>query len=202
MRNWTRHDQYVTKLYSDVYEQPEDAGHTVLAQRVIDHWMSRLTTCQSVLDVGCGTGFCQPMFNKWEISYEGIALGEDVVTAQSLGRNVKRMDFSFLEYPDNSFDMIFSRHSLEHSPMPLLTLMEWARVSQNWLGIVLPAPEWYTFKGRNHYSVMYLEQAKNMLDVAGWNVIWDEVDHMAPDPSHNSEDKKPHEYWIMCEKKR
>lgn len=201
MRDYTHIDGYINKLYGDIYPQPQDAGHTALATKVINHWMSKLTTCHSVLDVGCGEGFCQPMFEKWEVAYTGIAMGDDVLNAQNKGRNVSRMDFSFLDYPDNSFDLIFSRHSLEHSPMPLLTLMEWARVSSSWLGLVLPAPEWYTYKGLNHYSVMEHEQIENLLDVAGWNVIWKDVDSLL----FNVKDEnsmRPHEYWLMCERKR
>lgn len=200
MRDWTHHDQYVTKLYSDIYPQPEDSGHTELARKVIDHWMSKMTTCHSVLDVGCGTGFCEVMFGKWDVQYEGVCLGDDFIEATNHGRNVKKMDFNFLDYPDNSFDMIFSRHSLEHSPMPLLTLMEWERVAMNWLGLVVPAPEWYTYSGKNHYHVMNMEQIKNLLKVAGWNVMWEEIDHRVFNVENN--ESRPHEYWIMSEKKR
>jgi SAM-dependent methyltransferase len=200
MRDWTRHDQYVNKLYDDIYPQPEDGGHTKFAQQVIDRWMSKMTTCHSVLDVGCGTGFCQDIFEKWGVQYEGVCLGEDYLEAIDQKRNVKRMDFSFLDYPDNSFDMIFSRHSLEHSPMPLLTLMEWRRVGINWLGLVLPTPDWYTVRGRNHYSVMYLDQIKHLLDTAGWNLLWEHTDNQVWDK--DSGEIRPHEFQLMCEKKR
>jgi len=200
MRDYKYIDSYINKLYGDIYEQPEDTGHTHLARKVIDHWMSKMTTCHSVLDVGCGQGMCQAMFENWHVKYEGIALGEDVIKAQALGRNVHKMDFSFLDYPDDFVDLIFSRHSLEHSPMPLLTLMEWARVSKNWLGLVLPAPEWYTYTGLNHYSVMNMEQVKQMLKVAGWNVMWEDIHYEVFNSDENL--VKPNEYWIMCEKKR
>ena len=52
MRNWEHHDRYINKLYGDIYPQPEDEGHTTLAKKVIDTWMSRMTTCHSVLDNG------------------------------------------------------------------------------------------------------------------------------------------------------
>lgn len=198
MRDFKHIDGYLNKLYSQIYAQPEDSGHTNLAQRVIDHWMSRMTTCHSVLDCGAGQGFCQAMFERWGLIYEGVALGEDVIIAQERERSVKRMDFSFLEYPDNSFDLIFARHALEHSPMPLITLMEWARVAKNWLGIILPAPEWYTYRGQNHYSVMNMEQIKNILDVAGWNVMWEEIIEL---PNGDGV-MIPNEYWLMSEKKR
>lgn len=202
MRDFSHLDQYINKLYRDIYPQPEDSGHTRFAQKVIDFWMSRMTTCHSVLDVGAGTGFCQPMFERWGMNYWGVALGEDVVVAQDLKRNVKKMDFSFLEYEDGFVDLIFARHSLEHSPMPLLTLMEWHRVSRNWLGIVLPAPEWYTYTGLNHYSVMNLDQIKNLLNVSGWNVMWEDVKSMPFNKDKPDEDIRPHEYWLMSEKKR
>ena len=198
MRDYKHIDSYINKLYADIYPQPPDDGHTALATKAINHWMSRMTSCHSVLDVGCGQGFCQYAFERHNIVYEGVAIGEDVDIAQASGHNVKKMDFSFLDYPDNSFDLIFSRHSLEHSPMPLLTLMEWARVSTNWLGLVLPAPEWYTYKGKNHYSVMSMEQIKVMLDVAGWNLMWEDIDEL---PNGNGV-VMPHEYWLMSEKKR
>ncbi len=201
MRNYENIDGYINKLYGEIYPQPPDDGHTTLAQSVIDHWGSKMTTCHSVLDVGAGQGFCQPMFERWEMKYEGIALGEDVIIAQELGRNVKRMDFSFLGYSDNSFDLIFARHSLEHSPMPLLTLMEWTRVAKNWLGIILPAPEWYTFIGQNHYSVMNHAQIENLLDVAGWRILWNEVKSL-PFDKDKPDQLMPNEYWIMSEKKR
>lgn len=201
MRDYKHLDRYLTSLYGDIYPQPEDVGHTGLSKKVIDYWMSRMTSCHSVLDAGCGTGFCQPMFENWGIEYQGVAMGEDVIVAQEQGRKVKKMDFSFLDFEDDSFDLLFARHALEHSPFPLLTLMEWNRVARNWLGIVLPAPEWYTYRGLNHYSVMNHEQIENLLDRAGWHIIWKDVDYLAPDKDH-PENTKPHEYWYMCEKKR
>lgn len=204
MRNYTNIDKYLDHLLADVYPQPQDSGHTELAQEVIDLWMSRLPDVHSVLDVGCGEGFCQPMFERWQAKYTGVALGQDVVMALGQDRNVLRMDFNFLEFYDKSFDLVFSRHSLEHSPMPILTLMEWSRVSKGFLGVVLPAPEHYTFEGLNHYSVMSVPQFYAIAERANWHPIWTdikEVAHPAPtvqDPA--AVRREPTEYWIFCEK--
>ena len=198
MRDYKNIDRYLNELLSDIYAQPEDTGHTSLAQRVIDKWMSGLTSCHHVLDVGCGTGFCQPMFEAWNVAYGGVCLGKDFLAARELGRTVRKMDFHFLEYDDNSVDLIFSRHSLEHSPMPLLALMEWRRVSRQWLGLILPAPEHYTYKGLNHYSVMNEEQIMNLLARAGWKPIWKDKEYV--DLNVDAERLVPQEYWIMCEK--
>lgn len=204
MRNYDNIDKYLDILAGDLYPQPPDPGHTQLAQEVIDLWCSRVASLRTVLDVGAGQGFCQPMFEKWGIKYTGVALGPDVIPAQNAGYNVERMDFSFLDYPDKFFDMVFSRHSLEHSPMPILTLMEWARVSVNYLGVILPAPEHYTYEGQNHYSVMSVPQFLAVAQRANWRPIWTDVksvafsDPLPEDPAHVR--TEPAEYWIFCEK--
>lgn len=198
MRNYQHIDRYLTTLASDIYPQPEgDDEHPVLAKQVITQWMSLMTSCTSVLDLGCGEAFAQPLFEWWNVAYEGVCLGQDFVVAKEKGRNVKKMDFHFLEYEDKSFDLLFARHSLEHSPMPLLALMEWERVSRYWLGIILPAHEWYTFTGVNHYSVLTREQIANLLDRAGWKILWDDIHYR----EKQSVGLIPHEYRIMCEKK-
>lgn len=194
MRDYTHIDRYINELLQDVYPQPEDPGHTSMAQSIIDRWMSGLPECKSVLDVGAGQGFCQPMFERWNVEYTGVALGADVIEAERLGRNVKRMDFSFLDFDDNSFDLVFSRHSAEHSFSPLLSLMEWHRVSKTWLGLVVPAPEHFGYGGRNHNYVLNLEQWGNVLERAGWRPIWHNHTPRSP------ENDVPMEYCIFSEK--
>ena len=194
-RDYTHIEQYLTDLLGDIYEQPEDEGHTLLAKEVITLWANRLTGCKNVLDVGCGTGFCEPMFEEYGIEYTGVCLGNDLELAKQSNRNVKKMDFSFLDFADNSFDLVWSRHSLEHSPMPILTLMEWHRVARNWLGLVIPAAEHWKYNGVNHYSVMTLPQALAILPRAGWNVMWNDIKYW-PDGV------TPNEYWVFAEKVR
>jgi SAM-dependent methyltransferase len=194
MRDYKNVDKHITALIGDIYPQPPDEGHKALANKTIDRWMSSLTGNLSILDVGAGQGFCQPMFERWGVKYTGVALGEDVVAAQKAGYNVKKMDFNFLEYEDDSFDMIFSRHSLEHSWSPLISLMEWYRVSRSWLGIVVPAPEHFTYAGRNHYYVFNRPQYDNLLQQAGWNMIWEHTE--------SNERGIAMEYQLFCEKKK
>ncbi len=194
MRNYTQIDKYITQLVGDIYPQPFDVGHAALANTTIDRWMSGLPDCHSVLDVGAGQGFCQVMFEKWGVKYEGVALGEDVIAAQKAGSNIKRMDYNFLEYEANSFDMIFSRHSLEHSWSPILSLMEWHRVATNWLGLVVPAPDHYTYAGRNHYFVFNRPQLDNLLQQTGWNVVWEHTER--------NDRGIAEEFQLFCEKNK
>lgn len=195
MRNYNHIDRYLNKLVDDIYEQPEDTGHTSATQKLVDEWISRLVGVETVLDVGCGTGFLQGMIP--DKKYLGVCLGNDYKVALDAGRNVIQADYSFLDFEDNSFDLVVSRHSLEHSPMPLLTLMEWHRVAKTFLCLVVPATEWYGYGGLNHYYVLERGQWEVLIRRSGWEIIWDKVIQM-PDA-----DKRPktNEYWYMCQKR-
>lgn len=185
MRDYSNFDKNLQSLISDIYEQPEDEGHTALAQKFV-RWMM-VPNCDSVLDVGCGTGFCQLPLEIKKLKYTGICLGRDYQIAKGAGKNVLDMDFNFMDFPDDSFDLIFSRHSLEHSPFPLLTLMEWHRVGSKMLALVMPNPDNYTFVGRNHYSVSNPHQIVWWLRRAGWKLTQARFFKA--------------EYWFVCEKK-
>lgn len=185
-RDYSNFDRYYNELISDIYAQPPDDKHTDAIKAIVLNWINILKI-DSVLDVGCGEGIAQD-FLRDGIQYEGIAIGADVIKAQAKGRNVVGRDFNFLEdYGDDTWNLILARHALEHSPFPLLTLMEWHRVSSKWLCVVLPNPEHYTFTGRNHYSVMEAHQAGWILRRAGWKLKKFFM---------NTE-----EIWFLCEKK-
>lgn len=181
---------YLNILMEDDYGQEPDFGHTAMIKEVMDKWIANMTTCKTVLDVGCGSqSIASNFFVEYGMDYTGIALAKDYNKAKAAGKNVFEMDMSFLSFPDRSFDLIFARHVLEHSPMPLLTLMEWHRVSGQWLCVILPNPEAYSWIGLQHYSVLHPNQAEFLLDRAGWHIIWTDFSNTT-------------ELRYMCEKKR
>lgn len=186
MREYKHIDTYLSILLNDIYPQPADSNHALWTKEVIDNWVTKLHECKSVLDVGCGVGYAQAMFGSLSIPYTGVCLGKDYLVAKLRKRNVYNYDFNFLPFEDGSFDLVFSRHSLEHSPMPLLSLMEWRRVAKQWLCLILPDPAYWGWAGQNHYSVMNDVQARYLIARAGWKVIWFE--------------QKQNELHYMCEK--
>lgn len=110
MRDYSLIDQYLDRLYQDIYPQPQDDGHSSLAVESINQFRSLAPDAHSVLDLGCGEGFCQDFFTG--MYYAGVCLGRDYDVAKSKGRNVMNMDFSFLSFfDDKSFDILYSRHS-------------------------------------------------------------------------------------------
>jgi SAM-dependent methyltransferase len=177
MRNYFHWDHYLMELEKDTYYQPQKGDdHLVWATNVIDQWVAPLGVAD-VLDVGCGVGFCQPIFEKYGIVYEGITTdSRDLVDGKNAGRNIWGEDFNFIHANGDHYDLVFSRHSLEHSPAPLLTLMEWHRVAKKHLILVVPNPGYWGWAGRNHYAVAPLEQIKFWLDRAGWAFVKEHID--------------------------
>ena len=188
-RNFFHINHYLNRLLVDDYGQEPDDGHTQMMAEVFDKWIINMTSCTSVLDIGCGAiAVAEPFFKARGIEYTGIALAKDAVKANALGKNVTIMDMSFLEFGEKRFDMVWARHSLEHSPMPLLTLMEFERVAKYWLCLILPKPDHFGRVGLNHYSVLYEDQWLFLADRAGWRPMWEDHSH-------------PQEYRFMMEKK-
>jgi len=114
------------------------------------------------------------------------------------GHAVQKMDQSFLDFPDESFDFIWARHVIEHSIFPYFTLTEFARVlaTGGMLYLEVPAPETscHHETNPNHYSVLGSGAWTSLLERAGFAI---------------SEDVKfafttgmgPDEYWgFICTK--
>lgn len=182
MRDFARLDGFLNRLQQDVYSQPADIGHTAWAAHAVDQLCSIPQGLHTVLDLGCGQGFLAPVFTARGMAWTGVALGEDAQVARAANLPVYDLDYSFLPWGDGSFDLIFARHALEHSPMPLVTLMEWRRVvtANGYLALIAPAPAWWGVRGRNHYAVLYKSQLKWLLERTGWRVV-----HDADFTSHN-----------------
>ncbi|NGX44882.1 MAG: hypothetical protein K940chlam2_00022 [Chlamydiae bacterium] len=172
MRDYARFDKYLDRLLQDVYAQPPDEGHTAWATQAVTTLGSIVQNCNTVLDIGCGQGFMKPIFEKMGYEWTGVTVGEDFAMCQSLKiENVHNADMTFLPFEDNSFDLVFSRHVLEHSPFPAITLMEWRRVCKGWLILIAPTPNFWTIRGKNHYSVLPKENLIWLLERSGWGVL-------------------------------
>ncbi len=197
MRDYSHIDDYLSFLLADVYPQPPDDGHTAWAIENISELMKNAGSFDEVLDVGCGQGFCQEIFESYGKTYQGVAIGRDVAVAKAEGKKVEDHDFSFLPYADGSFDFIYARHALEHSPMPLLTLMEWSRVSSKYIALVLPAVEHWGYGGLNHYFVLKPEQWKVLFNVVGLEVKYEYIKKQV---MTNEQRELEIELWYLLEK--
>lgn len=168
MRDYSNFEKYLNQLGGDIYPQPPDPQHTAWAKYAIDTISPR---AGSVLDVGCGVGFCGNLFKDiGVVDWTGVTLSQEDIK-NSVCEPIHKMDASFLAFEDQSFDMIFARHILEHSPMPLLTLMEWHRVSRQYLLLILPDPDFWGDHGTNHYYVLPRNNWLSLIEHSRWSVL-------------------------------
>jgi SAM-dependent methyltransferase len=84
-----------------------------------------------LLDAGCRDGGFHSFLAKKlsHVKYQGIDLiAHHVEYGKKQGRNCTAMDYCELKYPDATFDVVFSHHSLEHVWSPEQACRETLRV--------------------------------------------------------------------------
>jgi len=201
-----------------IYDEGTSPMHETLTKQVIDQYVLPLNIPKNgkILDLGCGPGyFLNYMREQGYTDLTGVTLSpEDVKICEANGHTIKKYDMSFLPqkdgYYDESVDFIFLRHSLEHSPYPIFTLMEYNRVLKQGskMYIEVPAPdcerkhEW----NLNHYSILGTEQLAALLVRTGFNIdkfetLDFDVEFAEPNPE-NLKNAKEKFYCIVVTKQR
>lgn len=90
---------------------------------------------KTTLSVGCGSGA--------ELDYlPGEFIHGLDINPINESDSVKIGDMHDLPYEDDSFDLVYSRDSFEHSIAPIVALDEMARVSKRYVVIILPEDLW------------------------------------------------------------
>lgn len=144
---------------AEIYPEPEGL-HAAEITRVMAERLLTLPQARPgarVLDIGCGKGMALELFTAAGLTATGITLGPDAQVCRDKGLDVIEMDFSFLDLPEASYDVVWCRHALEHSLFPLFTLAEIRRVLKpgGLLYLEVPAPDTACRHetNPNHYSV-------------------------------------------------
>ena len=173
-------ESFLERTNSEVYSEPDSHMH----KNMIDHVIRDLVKNQlgsdkdiKILDIGCGQGYAMMKLRENGFTdLTGITLSEeDVEATLDRGFQCEEMDQSFMSFEDNSFDFLVSRHCLEHSPFPYLTLIEYLRVCKpkGKIYIEMPAPENHrTLEAiPNHYSLMGSTMWESLMDRSGWKIL-------------------------------
>jgi SAM-dependent methyltransferase len=171
--DFQRLSSFLQRLRGDVYEEPLEEPHRGITLTAMQTLRERgaLAAGMRVLDIGCGQGFALELFAEAGADPLGITLGADYRVCVEKGLPVREMDLSFLDFADAEFDLIWCRHSLEHSVFPLFTLSEMSRVirSGGALYVEVPAPDMTAQHERNpnHYSVLGRAMWLSLFEKAG-----------------------------------
>ncbi len=68
-----------------------------------------------ILEIGCGRGFLTQQVQQIAPATEGIDLNAEAI-ANAVTTGLLTMDARRLDYPDATFDLIYSFHAIEHIP--------------------------------------------------------------------------------------
>ena len=156
MIEYTRFRAHLEELKKTVYEEPKIAYHEQLIDSAFDTFI-KTGSFTNVLDVGFGTGYSLEKFKKLGITPTGITLdANELQRALLLKYDVHLMDMAFLDFEDKTFDLVWCRHTLEHSVMPMIALMEFKRVLKDggYLYVEVPQDESVHTDNPNHYSML------------------------------------------------
>lgn len=118
-----------------------------------------------MLDVGCRDSYHKKHFKKLGLSWKGIDLKPDT-------QEVDVGDMNKLPYDNESFDLIFCCHSLEHNETPIQALREMHRVLKpnGWIFISMPSPckQQIIDGDDDHISVLTPDQLLKLLKYTGF----------------------------------
>ena len=108
------------------------------AENSAAYLLPRLAAGQSLLDVGCGPGtitadlaerVAPGTVTAVEITAEALALAQEEIASRGIG-NVRFAvaDVHALDFPDDTFDVVYAHQVLQHVADPVLALKEMRRV--------------------------------------------------------------------------
>jgi SAM-dependent methyltransferase len=151
------HEFIQERIREDIYPEPPSPLHQQISAQMIDRLNQLVPLAdKKILDCGCGQGVALEIFKKLGGKPIGTTFGEDLEVCKRNGFEVYAMDQSFLEFPQESFDVIWCRHALEHSLFPLYTLRRFYETlkKDGILYVEVPAPDTSARHetNRNHYS--------------------------------------------------
>lgn len=163
--NYSNFENHLQELRKQIYNEPHSYWHTKAAEEALTEYCKDLKFT-NVLELGCGTAPCLDLMKKWGKETLGITLGNEIVNHEVL-----REDIHFTSIPSQSFDMIIARHILEHSPMPLILLMEMRRIARKYAYVALPVPDPRSIQHPNHYSVFEKINWEYLFYLSKWRVL-------------------------------
>lgn len=174
-----RLEWFFSRVHSETYPEGTSEMHEYITESMFRTIASQLMLSGNtkILDIGCGPATAQKVFNEFGCDALGITVNdEDIAACQEKGYPVQKMDMSFLEFPDATFDFLWARHVLEHSVMPYFTLLEFTRVLKDngFIYIEVPAPETFAHHetNPNHYAVFSSGVWKSLFIKSGLDVYY------------------------------
>jgi len=169
---------YYEYILGQVYDEGKSPFHKQVTEDVVKKFVDPLDLPLDayILDLGCGPGFfLNEMKTRGYTNSLGVTLSpDDYDLCIANGHQARKSDINFLEELDESVDLIFCRHAIEHSPFPYITLLEYNRVLKphGKMYIEVPAPDSERIheNNKNHYSILGDAMWSSLLVRSGFDV--------------------------------
>ena len=171
---------YYDHALATIKDEGSDPVVSEVTKKVIDSFIVplELDKDSKILDIGSGVGYFSDHMKQ--LGYTDITsttlTNGDAKALEQKGHQYIKTDINFIKQPDASYDFIFCRHALEHSPFPYFALLEYNRLlkESGTLYVEMPRPD--GTKGvetyPEHYSVMGEIQLQSLVDRAGFDIEW------------------------------
>jgi len=133
-----------------VRTQPIDENHKRLSRDVIAEFEPMIDG-KTVLDIGCGQGVAKVLWESLGYEWAGVTMSkEDCRVLSANGWRYYKADMHDVRLC--SYDILYARHVLEHSPYPVIALKAWMQVAPVMI-VVVPAPTEQAYKHIGHLSL-------------------------------------------------
>jgi len=164
-RNFTQIDRSLDALAADVYNEIPTEHHTAASCKTAQTLLTGLQITDA-LELGCGSAPTLDWLKARGVKTLGVSLG-----SEPCDHALVHADMHFSGLPTSSADLVIARHTLEHSPMPLLMLFEMARLSRRYALVVVPCDEQIWIDWPNHYSVLSKPMWRKLFTRARFRVV-------------------------------
>jgi len=151
-----------------------------LTAQIIENFIKpiKLKKTAKILDIGSGVGyFLDQMKDLGYKDVTGVSWTEgDLKALKDKKHKVIKSDINFIKDDDDKYDFIYCRHALEHSPFPMIALIEYNRLLKKGgqLYVECPAPNNARMYENwdNHYTVVNEVMLQSLVQRAGFDIEW------------------------------
>lgn len=170
-------DAFIESLQADTYPEEPCKLHNELTAKSMDRVLPYVKG-KRVLDVGCGQGVALKMFKDKHYNAYGITTNiQDCNECEVLGLYGYIGDMHKLKEGDGGigYGLIWARHVLEHSPIPLYVLNQFKVCLREdgilYVEVPMPGTACHHETNKNHYSVLTASAWVELLRKAGFDII-------------------------------
>lgn len=163
--------------YEESYYMQRESWPDFRAEMEAILWLSRPSSRNRVLEVGCGGGALLRRLGRRDLQVVGVDISTAGLRLASRERGLKLLcaNAEALPFAGGSFDAVVSQHLLEHLRDPISTLREWKRLlrAEGTVVLVTPNgahPDPSIFDDPGHTSLFTPESLRSTLEVAGLRV--------------------------------